>query len=100
MNKICLALMRSFILPVGITKISKSCLDKMMEYYKSDSSLIKLDYKNVLKHVSTEMEEPVYVLVIFVFDVDKVIIGFMLICDVFKLKILDAVKTSRQLPSF
>ena len=46
---------------VGITKISKSCLDKMMSYYNSDKALIKIDYENVLKHVSTSMDEPVYV---------------------------------------
>lgn len=46
---------------VGITKISKSCLDKMMAYYNSDPSLIKLDYEHALKYVSTQTEEPVYV---------------------------------------
>lgn len=46
---------------VGITKISKSCFDKMMSYYNSDKALIKIDYENVLKHVSTSMDEPVYV---------------------------------------
>ena len=45
---------------VGITKISKSCFDKMMAYYESDYSLIKIDYENVLKHVSLN-GEPVYV---------------------------------------
>ena len=45
---------------VGITKISKTCLDKMMAYYNSDASLIKIDYENVLKHVSLN-GEPVYV---------------------------------------
>ena len=45
---------------VGITKISKSCFDKMMAYYESDYSLIKIDYENVLKHVSLN-DEPVYV---------------------------------------
>jgi len=46
---------------VGITKISKSCLDRMIEYYTGDASLIKIDYEQVLKHVSTQTEEPVYV---------------------------------------
>jgi 2-aminoethylphosphonate-pyruvate transaminase len=45
---------------VGITKISKSCFDKMMAYYESDYSLIKIDYENVLKHISLNAE-PVYV---------------------------------------
>ena len=31
---------------VGITKISKSCLEKMMTYYKSSPDLIKLDYES------------------------------------------------------
>ena len=46
---------------VGITKISKSCFEKMMSYYNCDKTLIKIDYENVLKHVSTSMNEPVYV---------------------------------------
>ena len=45
---------------VGITKISKACLDKMMAYYNSDKNLIKIDYENVLKAVSLA-GEPVYV---------------------------------------
>lgn len=45
---------------VGITKISKSCLDKMMAYYKSSPDLIKLDYESALKYVSVN-GEPVYV---------------------------------------
>lgn len=45
---------------VGITKISKSCLDKMMAYYKSSPDLIKLDYESALKYVSVN-SEPVYV---------------------------------------
>lgn len=45
---------------VGITKISKSCLEKMMEYYKSSLDLIKLDYESALKYVSVNCE-PVYV---------------------------------------
>ena len=45
---------------VGITKISKPCLDKMMAYYQSSPSLIKLDYENALKAVSLE-GEAVYV---------------------------------------
>ena len=45
---------------VGITRISKSCLDKMMAYYKSDKSLIKLDYESALKQVSIS-GEPVFV---------------------------------------
>ena len=45
---------------VGITKISKSCLEKMMEYYKSSPDLIKLDYVSALKYVSVNCE-PVYV---------------------------------------
>ena len=45
---------------VGITKISKSCLEKMMEYYKSSPDLIKLDYESALKYVSVNCE-PVYV---------------------------------------
>lgn len=45
---------------VGITKISKTCLDKMMEYYNSDPALIKLDYETALKMVSLG-GEPVYV---------------------------------------
>ena len=45
---------------VGITKISKGCFDKMLAYYNSDPSLIKIDYENVLKQVSLD-GEPVYV---------------------------------------
>lgn len=45
---------------VGITKISKSCLEKMMEYYKSSPDLIKLDYESALKQVSIK-KEPVYI---------------------------------------
>ena len=45
---------------VGITKISKSCLEKMMAYYKSSPDLIKLDYESALKYVSVNCE-PVYV---------------------------------------
>lgn len=45
---------------VGITKISKSCLEKMMTYYKSSPDLIKLDYESALKYVSVNCE-PVYV---------------------------------------
>ena len=45
---------------VGITKISKACLDKMMAYYKSSPDLIKLDYETALKQVSLE-GEAVYV---------------------------------------
>lgn len=45
---------------VGITKISKSCLNRMMEYYESDAKLIKLDYETALKHVSLSGEN-VYV---------------------------------------
>lgn len=45
---------------VGITKISKSCLEKMMTYYKSSPDLIKLDYESTLKYVSVNCE-PVYV---------------------------------------
>lgn len=45
---------------VGITKISKSCLEKMMAYYKSSPDLIKLDYESTLKQVSLS-GEPVYV---------------------------------------
>ena len=45
---------------VGITKISKACLDKMMAYYNSDPALIKLDYEHALKQVSLD-GEPVYV---------------------------------------
>lgn len=45
---------------VGITKISKACLNKMMAYYKSSPDLIKLDYESALKHVSAEGES-VYV---------------------------------------
>lgn len=41
---------------VGITKISKSCLDKMMAYYKSSPDLIKLDYESALKQVSLSGE--------------------------------------------
>ncbi|MBQ5998235.1 MAG: NTP transferase domain-containing protein, partial [Treponema sp.] len=36
---------------VGITKISKACLEKMMAYYKSSADLIKLDYESALKQV-------------------------------------------------
>ncbi len=45
---------------VGITKISKSCLEKMMTYYKSSPDLIKLDYESALKYVSVNCE-PVFV---------------------------------------
>lgn len=45
---------------VGITKISKACLEKMMAYYKSSADLIKLDYESALKQVSVS-GEPVYV---------------------------------------
>lgn len=45
---------------VGITKISKQCVLKMMEYYKSSPDLIKLDYESALKYVSTH-GEPVFV---------------------------------------
>ena len=45
---------------VGITKISKSCLEKMITYYKSSPDLIKLDYESALKYVSVNCE-PVYV---------------------------------------
>ena len=45
---------------VGITKISKACLNKMIAYYKSSPDLIKLDYESALKQVSAE-EESVYV---------------------------------------
>lgn len=41
---------------VGITKISKNCLLKMMEYYESSADLIKLDYESALKYVSTHGE--------------------------------------------
>ena len=45
---------------VGITKISKACLNKMMADYKSSPDLIKLDYESALKQVSAEGES-VYV---------------------------------------
>lgn len=45
---------------VGITKLTKACLDKMVSYYTSDKSLLKLDYENALKQVSLD-GEPVYV---------------------------------------
>ena len=45
---------------VGITKISKACLNKMIAYYKSSPDLIKLDYESALKQVSAEGES-VYV---------------------------------------
>lgn len=41
---------------VGITKISKSCLEKMMAYYKRSPDLIKLDYESALKYVSLNGE--------------------------------------------
>lgn len=41
---------------VGITKISKKCVEKMMEYYKSSPDLIKLDYESALKYVSLHGE--------------------------------------------
>ncbi len=41
---------------VGITKISLDCLNKMMAYYKSSPSLIKLDYESALKQVSLDGE--------------------------------------------
>ncbi|MCR5495093.1 MAG: 2-aminoethylphosphonate--pyruvate transaminase [Treponema sp.] len=46
---------------VGISKISKSCLDKMMEYYKSSPDLIKLDYESALCEASIHQGENVYV---------------------------------------
>lgn len=45
---------------VGITKLTKACLEKMVSYYNSDQALIKLDYENALKQVSLD-GEPVYV---------------------------------------
>lgn len=45
---------------VGITKISKPCLDKMMAYYIADKKRIKLDYESALKQVSVS-GEPVFV---------------------------------------
>lgn len=45
---------------VGITKISKPCLDKMTAYYASDKKHIKLDYESALKQVSVS-GEPVFV---------------------------------------
>lgn len=41
---------------VGISKVSKSCLEKMLDYYHSSPSLIKLDYENALKQVSISGE--------------------------------------------
>lgn len=44
---------------VGISKISRATLDKMLSYYAGDPALKKIDYENVLEHVSKE--SPVYV---------------------------------------
>lgn len=44
---------------VGISKISRAALDKMLAYYAGDPALKKIDYENVLEHVSKE--SPVYV---------------------------------------
>ena len=38
---------------VGISKLSKRCLDEMMAFYTADSSRIKMDYENVLAAVSS-----------------------------------------------
>ncbi|MBQ9538495.1 MAG: aminotransferase class V-fold PLP-dependent enzyme, partial [Treponema sp.] len=46
---------------VGISKLSRSCLDKMLSYYASAPALKKIDYENVLEHVSTAGESPVHV---------------------------------------
>ncbi len=46
---------------VGITKLTKATLDKMLAYYNSDAALIKLDYENALEHVAKDAASPVYV---------------------------------------
>ena len=38
---------------VGISKLSKACLDEMMAFYTADASRIKMDYENVLASVSS-----------------------------------------------
>lgn len=42
---------------VGISKVSKSCLEKMLKHYNSSPDLIKLDYENALKHASISGEK-------------------------------------------
>lgn len=44
---------------VGITKLSKTVLNKMVAYYKSDKALIKLDYEHAMEAVAKTY--PVYV---------------------------------------
>ena len=44
---------------VGISRLSKTALDKMLAYYASDPALKKIDYENVLVQISRE--NPVYV---------------------------------------
>ena len=46
---------------VGISKIGKVTLDKMLAFYKSDPALKKIDYETVLAQVSVSMESPVFV---------------------------------------
>lgn len=37
---------------VGITRITKQALNKMVNYYNSNPDLIKLDYEHALEHIS------------------------------------------------
>ena len=38
---------------VGISKLSKACLDEMMAWYKADAGRIKADYESVLAEISS-----------------------------------------------
>lgn len=46
---------------VGITKVTKSCLDKMMAHYTSSPEFIKLDYEGALLQAAQEQGEAVRV---------------------------------------
>ena len=48
---------------VGISKLSKACLDEMMAWYKADAGRIKADYESVLAEISSAaaFNEKVYV---------------------------------------
>ena len=48
---------------VGISKLSKSCLDDMMAWYKADAGRVKADYESVLAEISSAaaFNEKVYV---------------------------------------
>ena len=48
---------------VGISKLSKACLDEMMAWYKADAGRIKADYESVLAEISSaaDFNSKVYV---------------------------------------